>query len=382
MVQVKNISQLNIEEQNYFGFVGYHSAEITITALAPDGEFEYLDFEAYSHTQGTLIKFNKLPEFGYTPWSMKIIGSSGEEEPMQWVNYEDSFDIWENRETEPHSFLSFMKSQDMRATLNHRVVDVSRRCDSNMFGPAVGYFPQDGIKPTSMDLEVIKNYNAALFRPVVNVSGIAHITNINFRGIGMTWRNWPIVTLSAKTLSGCLRQVIEWRDLRVAGLSNDQIAIDALNFVEQLKITQEMIDELKQTEVRMPVERFMLGYGNPRHGFSETGILPESIKALFAKQVVYRTLSTLETKHPLHPQFSSEIKTTEKQRQQNYIIEFVSKVMPGTISVEQITVEDIYREVFRQRYKDEPNGRGPIHPVDMNITEKAVLAARFFDAQQ
>ena len=382
MVQVKNIDELTSSDENYFAFVETTSQEIQVSYLAPDGRAEYEDYEAYSHPAGTVIKFHKLPEFGFTPWSIRVTDSDNATFLLQWVNYEDTFEAWENLPMDPHSFLSFMKSKDLRTDHKGRVLDVNRRCDSQMYGPMIAYFPKDGVKPTSMDLSVVKNYNAALFRPVVNISGTAHITVLNFRGIDMTWRNWPIVTLSAKTLSGCLRQVVEWRDLYVAGLSEEQVAEDANSFINELGITEQMIADLKQSEVPMPVERFMRGYGTPRHGFSETGVLPQSLKNHLKKQLVYRTLSMLEAQHPLHPQIDANIKQQELQKQQTAILDFVYQVMPAGTNIDEVTTESIYQEVFKQRYKKEPDGRGPIHPLNMGITEKAVLAARFFDGTQ
>ena len=90
----------------------------------------------------------------------------------------------------------------------------------------------------------------------------------------------------------------------------------------------------------------------------------------------------LEAQHPSHPQIDANIKQQELQKQQTAILDFVYKVMPAGTNIDEVTTESIYQEVFKQRYKKEPDGRGPIHPLNMGITEKAVLAARFFDGTQ
>lgn len=380
MASVKPFTDLSTAPNGCFSFVP-STTSVTINYDHPDGVREYLDFEAFSHPSGTIIRFPQEPEFGFTPWNLRVILDSGDVHLLQWGAYEDNFDAWENNPLSPHSFLALMKSRDLRVTESARVLPSHRRCDNQTYGPSVGYFPQDGIKPSSMDVSVIKNYNASLFRPVLSANTVAHITHFNFHGIYMSWRNWPIVTLAARTLSGALRQASEWRDLYIAGISTESVAKDCFDYFEMLGITQSMIDELKVTEVMMPVERFIRGHGDARHGFSETGVLPESLKNHLMRQLTYKNLSVLEAKHPDHPQIDTTLKLEERKIHQFAVYEYIIEYMPWVSDPDSVTVDMVYSEIIfgRDSYRAE-NGFGPIHPVDKPLQEKALLGARYFDA--
>lgn len=377
MAAVKPISELTIAPNGCFAFIGQSSETASINYDHPDGVEQYANFEAFAHGAGTLLRFPSEPEFGRVPWNMRVVLDDESSHLLQWGAFEDNYASWGGEPLPPHSFLAFMKSKDIRELNNAQVLDRNRRCDQNTYGPGIGYFPQDGIKPTSMDLSIMKNRNASLFRPIVSATTVSHITTFNFHGIYMSWRNWPIVTLAARTLSGSLRQAAEWRDLYLAGLSSISLAKDSHDFFEYLGISQEMIDELKDTEVMMPTERFMRGYGNPRHGFNENGIMPESLKNHLMKQLTFKDLSVLEAKHPLHPLINSEIKSDERKKHQMNLYEYIVKLMPHIDSPDDVTTEDVYAHALKTEKDD---GSGPLHPVDGSLSRNAVLAARFFDA--
>ena len=375
---VKPISELSIAPDGCFAFIDYSAESVSVVYDTPAGESEYLDFEAFSHEIGTLLRFQSIPTFGQTAWSMRVVTDSGDSQLLHWNVYEDNFDAWENIELLPHQFLGFLKSVDTKV-INHstRLVAADNRCDDTMYGPRI-YFPTDGIKPSPLDFSLAKQSTLGGFVPLLNVNGVAHITSQSIHKIGMTWRNWPAVTLVSRTLSGTLRLLAEWRDLQIAGLATEDFAKDAVVFLDTLGITEEMIAELKEAEVPMPVERFMRGYGNPRHGFSETGNLPSSIKTHLKKQLRYKTLSALEAQHPSHPIVLATLKSTERKLQQEAVLVFVVNRMPG-IDPETVTAQMI---------KDCINGEGqfsmqmipPPRPIDFPMIEKARLAARYFDA--
>lgn len=381
MATVKPIQELAVANEGCFAFFAERSQEISITYEHPDGVRQYTDFDAFDHPNGTIVRFPREPEFGFTPWNLFVALSSGNTFLLQWGAYEDNFESWENLPLPPHSFLAFMKSRDIREAEGARVLASHRRCDNQTYGPSVGYFPRDGIKPTSMDLSIIKNYNASLFRPVVSANSVAHITHFNFHSIYMSWRNWPIVSLAARTLAGSLRQTAEWRDLYLSGLSNDSVAADANEFFIRLGITEDMIDELKQTEVMMPVERFMRGHGDARHGFSETGILPSSLKTHLKRQLTYKTLSSLESQHPDRPVISSALKEQELLTQRESILLYIANCMPEVEDMYAVSIDEVYRKLRGIRNQDEPRtADGPIHPLNKSFAEKAIDAARYFYA--
>ena len=375
---VKPIDQLSAAPDGCFAFVGKTNS-VTIVYDTPDGEVEYVDFEAFSHDAGTVLRFPNVPLYGQTAWSMRVVLDGGASQLLHWNVYEDNYESWENVELRPHQFLGFLKSVDTKV-INHstRVVSAENRCDDKMYGPRM-YFPSDGIKATPMDFSLVKESNFGGFTPLLNVNGVAHVTFQAVGKIGMTWRNWPVVTLVARTLSGQLRLLVEWRELHLAGLTTtEDYAADAVKFLDDLGVTEDMMNELKETEVPMPVERYMRGYGNPRHGFSETGVLPDSMKSHFKRQLRYKTLSVLEAQHPERPAIAEDLKRAEKKMQQEALLIFIVNRMPGADPATVTTT--MIRDCV------DCEGVYSLHPlpppisVDFPMIQRARMAARYFDA--
>jgi hypothetical protein len=174
-----------------------------------------------------------------------------------------------------------------------------------------------------------------------------------------------------------LRQLCEWRDLYLAGIASQYHAEAAASFIDELGITEEMIQELKESEVPMPTERFMKGYGNPRHGFVETGNLPTTIKDHLKKQLFYRTLSSLEAQHPYHPEFLETLKEQEKEINLKNLLDY-RRVRIPEVSIDELTTQEVYDSHYaRGKY------RGVTLPPfghEIEIAGKGLQAARFFDA--
>lgn len=374
MVSVKNISELTTAQNGCFALVGPCSS-LYIKYDSPSGGGEKNGFDAFRHELGTIIRFEQIPQTGNTAWSLTAVLDSGEEFLLQLPVYEENYDFWENRPIRAHEFLGFLKSVEMFDDPN-RHVDVGARCDRGMYGPRM-YHPSDGIKQTPIDVSLLgRNFTSLI--PMINICGVGHITSQYVDGIDMSWRNWPAVTLTGKTLSGMLRQLCEWRELYIAGIALDDYAEDACVFIERLGITEEMIQELKESEVPMPTERFMRGYGNPRHGFSESGNLPLSIKNHLKKQLFYRDLSTLEAHHPSNPEIDESLKREERAFHQENLLKFSLRRMPQ-IPVEEITTQKVYDCIYM---RGEFSGIGMMKPleVDLPIVSSGLRAARFFDA--
>jgi hypothetical protein len=127
----------------------------------------------------------------------------------------------------------------------------------------------------------------------------------------------------------------------------------------------------------MPTERFMRGYGDPRHGFNETGNLPLSIKNHLKKQLFYDTLSSLESQHPSHPEIEQTLKNEEKEFNETNILMYAKLRLPE-VPINEITIEEIYDSYYSLgKYK------GIISPIltqQIEVSRNGLKAARFFDA--
>jgi hypothetical protein len=374
MVSVRPISELTVAPDGCFAFVGPCSS-LTIKYEHPGGFGERQDFKAFAHPSGTIIRIEKTYLEQTSAWGLTAVLDTGEEYVLHLPSYEENYDFWENRPLRAHEFLGFLDSVAINSgTDANRALTVDGRCDAGMYGPRL-HDVTDGIKPTPVDFSLFSSVFVG--SPMLNINGVSHVTSQYIHGIDMSWRNWPCVTLAAKTLSGMLRQLCEWRDLYLAELTSEYYAEKAYLFIEALGITEEMIQELKESEVMMPTERFMRGYGNPRHGFVETGNLPSSIRNHLKKHLFYNTLSSLEAQHPSHPEIEQDLKTEEKEINQNNIAFYVNETIPTT-PLSEVTTQDIYDSCFaRGKYKN----LGIVRFNHQTETVRNGLkAARFFDA--
>jgi hypothetical protein len=374
MVPVKPISELTVAPDGCFAFVGSCSS-LTLKYEHPGGFGERQDFEAFGHENGTIIRLEKTYLEQNSTWGLTAVLDTGEEYRLHLPTYEENYDFWENRPLRPHEFLAFFDSIEItNGEKSNTALPGDGRCDINMYGPRMHNIT-DGIKPTQIDFSLINGLFVS--RPMMSVNGVSHINAQYIHGIDMSWRNWPCVTIAAKTLSGMLRQLCEWQELYLSGNASEYYAEKAHLFIEALGITEDMIQELKDSEVPMPTERFMKGYGNPRHGFVETGNLPTSIRDHLKKQLFYQTLSSLEAQHPHHPEVSKALKDQEKEINLEYLLEYCRIRIPE-VPLNEVTTQEVYDSHYSQgKYK------GTIMPPlghEVALAGKGIQAARFFDA--
>lgn len=377
MVSVRPISEIDIAEEGCFAFLP-PSQTVSISYNTMDGPVPYVDFSAFEHSAGTVLRFETMLIESGTPWSMTAVLDDGTEHVIHWPTYEDNPHAWGLAPSRPHQFFGFMKSVSVNED-NSLIRAFENRCDARMLGPR-RYYPTDGISPSEIDFSLFTQENASQISAVMSVDGTAHLITMNVHGINMSWRNWPMVTLIGKTMSGLIKQLSEWQKLYKLGIAEEDFAQDADSFLTSLGITESMIDELEQTEVMMPTERFMRGYGNPRHGFTETGVMPDSLKNHLMGQLRYKTISSLEINHPSKPSFSDDIKSKERRMQQNNLLKFAYEFMPQ-VSIESITTQHVYDIIYGNQTSHQLSTVRPT-PLQEPIYRNGLFAARYFDATQ
>jgi len=376
MVSVKPLNELTIAPDGCFAFVD-STQTVAINYDSPSGKVEYTDFEAFSHPNGTIIRFENTDQHNnVTPWSMRVILDNSEQ-TLQWTSYEDHDDMWENINRTPHRFYGFLESVDVgEFDQSKTVVKLDGRCDYGAYGPMPYHSVTDGIHKTVLDPEFAVKVTPGNSSPAISINGLGHITSFYAHGINMSWRNWPVVTFVGKTLSGLIKQLSEWKYIYELGMDNNKYSKDASEFLDRLGITGEMIKQLEQTEVMMPTERFIRGYGNPRHGFTETGVLPDSIKNQLMRNIRYKTLSVLEKKHPAKPAISSLLKEQERSVQLEKILKWFYTFKPW-VPQEEMSTELLLSDLYN---RDTEIHIIPPIPATAKLHSDGVHAARFFDA--
>lgn len=370
MATVKDFSefQINTDTQCY-AFLS-PTQNISIYSKQPNGDIEITDFEAFSVSGGTLIVFDNYFDHQFK-YCYTAVLDNGIEQTFQGHTLEsintEMFDIGREK---PHKFFALFDSVDINVN-PAEVIKNKDRCDIGVYAPR-GFLLNDGIKETSYDPEVFKAANYKNFQPILSLNGVLHIFVQEIWPINMTWRNWPIVTGVSKTLSGAFKLMSEWAYLYDNGMSEEKIAHNSSAFIKEIGITPEMISELNEIQVDMPVFRFINGYGDARHGFSEVNQLPESINNLIKSQVMYMSLASLSKHHPEHPVFDEELKKTELEETMKNIYSYSLIAFP-TIDPSDVSFEDLFESLYGEDNKIPKEFRIDGHG---EVMQKAILSAK------
>lgn len=368
MVQVKDFNDFKMGVYPCYAFIADKCSSVNMHYETPGGTFEFEDYSAYAHEVGTLIAFKQLLNDS-VPYTFHISTETGYKSLLQVNLFERDLDAFTGDSSRPHQFYGFLNCVEVSGATVPQVVPLEDRCDVGYYGPRM-YDLSDGSGATPVDFKLMKN-GLKSFRVILGMNGVAYISSQELWPVNMQWRNWPTVTAITKTFSGLLQQLCEWKQLYDAGLTDEEVAQDAAKFINDLGITDEMISELNATEVDMPVKRFMLGHGDARHGFTETGVLPESIKSLISSQSRYETLSALSHNHPAKPQFPQEFLNKEHADMEEKLFQYIVFAMP-TIDPETVTLEQINTSLNFSLERP--------HLTDEKIFINGLIAARYFNA--
>lgn len=337
MVSVVSINEFVIKSNPCYAAIPACET-VALTYVHPNGIEEFTDYIAYALGESTIIAFNDLPNVS-DPYSLEATTDTGEKYIIQFNLYERDMNELNGVNVKPHQFFSFLKPVHVKSSEIAGLVALNDRCDIDKYGPRI-YDVSDGISEQPMDYSMIAG-NIKDIRVIYSINGVGYVTVQEVWPIAMKWRNWPIVVGVSKTFSGMVKLLSEWKAAYQSGLSDEEIAKGAKDLLDQAGINETMISELEELETTMPVKRFFSGQSDARHGFSENGILPNSIKQLIKDQSRYETLTSLGLNHSLHPEIPQWIKDEEKKKMDHYLLKYVYIAMPeidpDTVTVEQIS---------------------------------------------
>ena len=368
MVSVVSISEFIIKSNPCYAAIPACET-VTLTYVHPDGVEEFTDYIAYALGDCTIIAFNDLPNAS-DPYSLEAVTNTGEKYIIQFNLYERDMNELNGVNIKPHQFFSFLKPVHVKSEEIVGLVALNDRCDIDKYGPRI-YDISDGISQESMDYSMMAG-NLKDFRVVYSINGVGYISVQEVWPIAMKWRNWPVVVGVSKTFSGMIKLLSEWKAAYEVGLSNEEIAKGAKDLLDQSGITETMISELEELETTMPIKRFFSGQSDARHGFSENGILPNSIKQLIIDQSRYETLTSLGLNNSLLPEIPQWIKDEEKKKMDNYLLKYVLIAMP------EINPDDVTLEQISESLDFFNNGQPEIK--DTTTFINAIKAKRYYDA--
>lgn len=291
---MKNINEINAEE---FGCFYYSplSGDVSIYLLSPDGDIEYLEYEAFSAENGTVIAFNKFNPQS-TDYAYKLVCGDAEE-IVQFQTYENLSGILNNTDSTENSFFALFGSKSVVSRAEsgeHLFVPLEEHCDKHIYGAAPFFELQDGINETLLDFSKFNFENIKSVFPILAIQGEACIMRIEFKEEDGSYRSYPAVTAIAKTLTGVLRMSCEWRKMTQEPFNNAEIpALKITEFINQLGINESIEESIFESQPPMHVERFITDPENSREVILENGIVPESLKTLIKNKIRYLTIASL-----------------------------------------------------------------------------------------
>ena len=133
-------------------------------------------------------------------------------------------------------------------------------------------------------------------------------------GVGTSYREWPAVSGISKTLMGCMKLIVEWASLVDEPFNiTDEIALDAKQYLEALKMPLEVVKEISEYQEDMPVYRYLSGVKNPRNNFIEQTVVSPLFLKWLKTQLRYLSLNALVANIENTPTIDENILRQEKE---------------------------------------------------------------------
>lgn len=265
----------------------------------PDGDMEYTQYDKFTADDKTIIAFKDYDitntEYNY------VLVSDGKESIVQWAAYESLYYQLNQKKidiTDAYVLFNSVSVPNMKTKDYVPVVPYESRCDSHSYG-ATPYQLTDGEKQTPIDRSVFTAGSVKLMLPVLSVSGIQCLVYLKVEGLDTSYRDWPVVSGISKTFMGAMKLIIEWASLTTDPFDlNEEIMINSRNFIEELNLGQDIIDEISEYQEDMPVYRYLKNVNNARHNFAEISLISPLLSSWLRKKVRYTSLNSLITQYP------------------------------------------------------------------------------------
>ena len=295
---MNNTAQIDVTL--YGCYYAYESLEpFKLYRRYPDGDMEYTEYDTFTADDKTIIAFKDFDitkvEYNY------VLISNGIESVVQWATYESIYHQFNQKQINTYDVYAILDSVSMpnlMATHVPTIISYEERCDTNSYG-VFPYQLTDGVKPSVSDPSVVNGQNIKSIIPFLNVCGAAHIEYFAIEGAGTSHQDWPCVTGMSKTFMGAMKLVVEWASLTAEPFDlNEEIMIDARNFLETLELGQDIIDEISEYQEDMPLYRYLKNVDNARTGFEETTTISPLLHAWLRKKVRYTSLNSLVAQYP------------------------------------------------------------------------------------
>ena len=312
---MSDISTIDTSLYEYYYLVDTQE-DFKLYTRTPNGDTEFTDYNVFSIDEKSILAFKKnikspLINYSYflkTEDNEYVINSLDYEQYTTLISQNNFYS------KSLYTIMNFVPAENHRAVVHNLILPYDKRCDTSTFS-FIPYQIYDGVKTTTNDPTRLNVSTIETHTPLMTSTGISAISLTVVSNIETSFRDWPTVTRSAKTIMGVMKLLIEWASLLDAPFnSSDELPQDAKNFIDSLKIPQAVLDEISATQEDMPLYRYLKGIPNARHGFTEQEELSPLFASWFYGQTMFRTLNSMALNHPDTPNFPEEVLNLEKAK--------------------------------------------------------------------
>jgi hypothetical protein len=315
-----NIDEINVEAYNIYA-IADTDKEIKVYKKTPSGENELTDYDVFSIGSKQLIAFKTLTY--NTDHCYKILSNDNSYKKI--INFYD-YQTFESILNESYEFEKsifwIMDSVSLSDPNHNTLVSFDDRCDTHTYGPIGFYGLKDGTNSPIIDVTMLSKFSG-IGLPCISSLGNIHIVKLTSNDHELNdsnFKNYRAVTATARTLTGALRLALEWAAVANDPWNNTEgIAIKSKNFVDDLDIPQDVIDEIFEYQVPMPVSMYLSGDGDARRSINENTGVPPLFKNWFVSSMRSKSLNLLVKNYPETLSIPSSILKQEKEYYESVI---------------------------------------------------------------
>lgn len=352
-MQVQNPEEYNPENYGCYAVTSIVD-EFVVHKIYPDGPVEYLDYDIYSIGNKKLLAFKKF-NIAQTDY-VYVISSSTETEQIDFQTYENFKDVIDGSYDVGKNIFIIMNSVSMPDVLSAKkyegILSEDKRCDNDTFGPDSFRDLDDGSGLTIVDYTEYLNSGLDSTTCIFNSMGNIHVLRTQFKKDlpDEAYRNRAGVSGNARTITLALKMVYDWAQCSKSPWNDQsQVAIKCSNFIDEIKIPDEVIEELKSFQIASPIELYLSGDDNPRAYKEEILEMPPLFKKWFLLRIRYQSLNSLFHNYPEKLDIDSTMLEKEKSFF-NEVIEYYC--MTNNLDSTSITGKEIishYGELFSEK---------------------------------
>jgi hypothetical protein len=279
----------------------------------PGGDMEYTGYDTFTADDKTIIAFK---DYSVTKTDYNYVLISNEKEfIVQDSTYESLYHQLNQHEvgtTDAYVIFNSVSVPNLKTTDYDPIWSYESRCDTHSYG-VTPYQLVDGQTQTHVDRSIFNAGSVKVLFPALSVSGIQCLMYVSVEGLGTSYRDSPSVSRLSKTFMGAMKLIIEWASLADDPFDiNEELIVDSRNFLEDLNLGQDIIDEISEYQEDMPVYRYLKNVPNARQGFEEVTTISPLFSAWLRKNLRYVSLNSLVAQYPEEINIDANILEEEK----------------------------------------------------------------------